>query len=408
MTLFTPSPVVLTPIAAWYGMMLIVLRLTQRRAAGAAQGINYFMAAEFFLIAVVTTVGLRRHLPDYYSIISTNICWLLPQVLIHNGLRAFAQRPGNYWLTICVLLLATSGYSWFTFIDQDYLICVLTTAICNTIFFVASIADMRKLPTNGQAEKLMRWALIFLIIFNTIRVLTIILGFIYTNSEIIEQMSQRVYLGTNAILNFTVSIAFTMMVNSKLQAQLAYLGTRDRQTGAFARVAFFELMATELKRAQRKAAPLTFVMVDLDKFKTINDTWGHPVGDKVIADFVANAMSTLRSYDLLGRYGGDEFVILLPNTTREDAMVVAERIRARCASSSTDGLPPYSISVGLCCTTDGNVSMEDVINAADEALYRAKEAGRNHVDGCDYINNPDNDHGKAAANVIKGTLATAH
>ncbi len=408
MTLFTPSPVVLTPIAAWYGLMLIVLRLTQRRVAGTVQGINYFMAAEFFLVAVVLTVGLRRHLPDYYSIISTNICWLLPQAFIHNGMRAFAQRPGNYWLTIGVLLLATIGYSWFTFIDQNYVICVFTTAICNTIFFVATIADMRKLPTNGQAEKLMRLALIFLIIFNTIRVSTIIIGFVYTNTEIIDQMSQRAYMGTNAILNFSVSIAFTMMVNSKLEARLAYLGTRDRQTGAYGRVAFFELMATELKRVQRKAAPLTFVMVDLDKFKTINDTWGHPVGDKVIADFVANAMSTLRSYDLLGRYGGDEFVILLPNTTKDDAMVVAERIRVRCASSTTEGIPPYSISVGLCCTSDGNVSMEDFINAADASLYRAKEAGRNHVDGCDYGKDHRNDDGKAAANVMKEDLAIAH
>ena len=408
MTLFTPSPVVLTPILAWYTMMLIVLELTHRRAAGAIQGIKYCMAAVTCLMIAAATVGLRSHMPFYYSIISTNICWLMAPLLIHAGLRAFANRPTNYWLTVGVLLLATIGYYWFTFIDEDYVICVLTTTSCNTIIFLATLADMRKLPITGQAEKLMRWTLILLAAFNMIRAATIILGFIHTNSEIIERLSQRGYMATNAILSFTVTIAFTMMVNSKLQARLTYLGTRDRQTGAYARVAFFELMATELKRVQRKAAPLTFVMVDLDKFKTINDTWGHPVGDKVIADFVANAMSTLRSYDLLGRYGGDEFVILLPNTTKDDAMVVAERIRARCASSSTDGLPPYSISVGLCCTSDGNISMDEFINAADEALYRAKEAGRNRVDGCDYDSDHDSDHGKAVANGVMENLATAH
>jgi diguanylate cyclase (GGDEF)-like protein len=383
-TPFTPSTLVTTPIIAWFAMLLIVLKLTHLRAAGAVQGIKLWMGAIVLILITIATFGLRSSLPLSFSFLLINLCWIGMALLMRSGLRAFAERPLLFLPHAGVILLSASGLAWFTYVEVNFALCVLITAVSNTVIFSACVADIRGLSTSSSADKLTSCVFIGLSIVNMLRAVTIVLDLAIPGSGIFALMPQRLYFALNGISCFTATFGFIMMVNSRLQAQLAFLATRDRQTGAFARTVFFDLVAAELQRIQRSFSSLTLMVIDLDKFKNINDTWGHPVGDKVIADFVANTMATLRNYDLLGRYGGDEFMILLPDTTKEEAIAVAERIRVRCTTSTTKGLPPYSISVGLCCTSNGNISPQKFMNAADEILYQAKGAGRNRVEGRAY------------------------
>ncbi len=162
---------------------------------------------------------------------------------------------------------------------------------------------------------------------------------------------------------------------------LRFQATHDGLTGAWNRSAVIGLLRREMERAVRSQSHTSLLMLDLDHFKKINDTHGHHAGDSVLKEVVQRVSQVIRSYDSLGRYGGEEFVVVLPNCSHEQAVQSAERIRAAvCASPVRTGemLIPITVSIGAAVTSSGT-SDTDLLAQADRALYRAKHAGRNRV-----------------------------
>jgi diguanylate cyclase (GGDEF)-like protein len=138
-----------------------------------------------------------------------------------------------------------------------------------------------------------------------------------------------------------------------------------------------------LQRAARSGAPLALLMIDVDHFKAFNDLFGHEAGDLVLRELAGCLQSTVRVEDIVCRYGGEEFVILLPEITRERAMEAAERLRQRVTTMRLElrgeSLRQISISVGLATYPDLASDAVDLLRMADRALYHAKRAGRNQV-----------------------------
>jgi two-component system chemotaxis family response regulator WspR len=166
-------------------------------------------------------------------------------------------------------------------------------------------------------------------------------------------------------------------------AALRDQATRDGLTGVWNRQMIFDTLAQELARAGREGTPLAIVMVDLDKFKNINDSFGHPVGDAVLQQASRRLRACVRTYDHVGRYGGEEFLIVLPNCDREQARKLGERLRQSVAdtpmNAEGNGLH-ITCSLGVVFTdTPNGIGVKALVQAADEALYRAKQAGRNCV-----------------------------
>ncbi len=165
--------------------------------------------------------------------------------------------------------------------------------------------------------------------------------------------------------------------------QSVALSLRDDLTGAFNRRAFRTLFDREEQRSRAVDRPISIICFDLDHFKEINDRLGHAQGDRVLMDVTAEAQSVLRPQDLLFRWGGDEFVILLSHTRSEEALAVAEQLRARVerhvSTSTSTGIHPVTMSVGVATSRPGDVSDDELVTAADQAVYRAKEQGRNRV-----------------------------
>jgi diguanylate cyclase (GGDEF)-like protein len=139
-------------------------------------------------------------------------------------------------------------------------------------------------------------------------------------------------------------------------------------------------------RAQRREAPLGVVMIDLDGFKEINDTYGHQTGDIVLTQAAERMQAAVRVYDMLGRYGGDEFLLLLPDCNLTDALNTAERVRTAVVAkpcATPDGELALTVSVGVTSTSEFEAPQpEDLIRDADRALYLAKARGRNQVQAC--------------------------
>jgi diguanylate cyclase (GGDEF)-like protein len=157
----------------------------------------------------------------------------------------------------------------------------------------------------------------------------------------------------------------------------------DYLTGLANRRYFIEQAENELARTLRYNGKLSVLMLDIDHFKKVNDTYGHKVGDLVLKQLAEVCRSSLRDVDLVGRIGGEEFAVLLPETASAQAMEAAERLRAAFASAqvTVSSGPPlrFTSSFGVVSLSEKNITIDTLLNRADQALYRAKEAGRNRV-----------------------------
>jgi two-component system cell cycle response regulator len=168
--------------------------------------------------------------------------------------------------------------------------------------------------------------------------------------------------------------------------QMQYLAMHDSLTGILNRRAIQEHAEAEARRAARTSTPLGLIMIDLDHFKAVNDKHGHAAGDQALRAFTDIVHQIIRSYDWLGRWGGEEFLVVLPDITTADAVNVAERIRISVETAMqpmSDGQElRFTVSLGVATAvadSDGLIQVDKLIKSADEALYTAKSKGRNQV-----------------------------
>jgi diguanylate cyclase (GGDEF)-like protein len=203
---------------------------------------------------------------------------------------------------------------------------------------------------------------------------------------LISAQSRTPYAYTERDLATLMTLAASVSVavqNARLYASVLTAARVDELTGAMTRRYFFERAGVEFQRSQRELAPLSVIMVDLDRFKLLNDKWGHALGDQVLRAFGALAQSHKRPHDLFGRYGGEEFALVLPGADHEGAMRVAqylcqatEALALRCHDQPVH----VTASFGVATRAQDDTRIDALLARADSALYRAKAEGRNRVE----------------------------
>jgi len=166
---------------------------------------------------------------------------------------------------------------------------------------------------------------------------------------------------------------------NNLSQQLMQIATHDELTALYNFRYFEERLLQEVGRAARYRRPLSLLMGDLDHFKAINDTYGHPVGNRVLQVVAATIRALLRAGDVAARYGGEEIAVILAETTEREAELVAEKLRTAVAAGLHPDLPAVTVSFGVAQADPANLAGRALIVAADNALYAAKQAGRNCV-----------------------------
>ena len=206
-----------------------------------------------------------------------------------------------------------------------------------------------------------------------------------------NRMERRFTQADVRLLELFAQEATIAIRNANLFDQVHTLAITDSLTGLFNRRHFFFLAQSELERALRYQHPLSILMIDIDHFKKINDTFGHTSGDQALLAVAQCCKTWLRQVDLIGRYGGEEIVVLMPETTPDAALQAAERLRAEVETIEVPtfrGIIRVTISVGVAdlAEMDGQ-NLDKVLDRADRALYLAKEGGRNRVSQWDW-NNP--------------------
>lgn len=196
----------------------------------------------------------------------------------------------------------------------------------------------------------------------------------------LSQLTAIVFL---SIIMFVGNFGYILVKKAEVDSKVIYMATHDPLTGALNKTAFREEFERFHSMAQREKKPFSLLMADLDHFKMINDRFGHVEGDKVLRELVEIIQGCLRPYDVLGRYGGEEFTVLLPLTNQGQAYKVAERIRKEVKGHlfNTKKHVTCTISIGIANSNpcEENIDFEHLLRLSDNAMYEAKRKGRNKV-----------------------------
>ena len=242
---------------------------------------------------------------------------------------------------------------------------------------------------RGRSEPLVsRWPAIFMLfahgaLYLLRTPLGAMLPWVPAGNAVFESVWLTV-LSFEALL-FTISIAFILLAMAKERTEYCHKTAAliDPLTGIANRRAFLQDGQAQLKRQVANPRPTAVMLLDLDNFKSINDRFGHAIGDRVLEIFADVTSGCVRRVDLFGRLGGEEFAALLRDTTRDRALIVAEQIRA-CFADATrdvDGRPVVgTVSIGIAVSHDAVLDLSALLAQADHALYRAKDGGRNRIE----------------------------
>ncbi|MBP6674893.1 MAG: GGDEF domain-containing protein [Vitreoscilla sp.] len=205
--------------------------------------------------------------------------------------------------------------------------------------------------------------------------------------EIVHALFAAIVMGATAMVVFRIGRLRARLAEQKRELAEALalnqeLATRDPLTGLLNRRAMVEMLAREHARSVRGHGPLSIALLDIDWFKRVNDSLGHGVGDEVLRRFATVVQSKLRTIDVLARWGGEEFLLVMPGTSLDDSLIVLERLRAAIARCGFDVIAPalaITFSTGL-VQLHPCEAQDAAIDRADRALYRAKKAGRDRVE----------------------------
>lgn len=333
------------------------------------------------LLMVIAAVGFttRGRWPVLFSSYLPNLLIPAGVIAMHRSLRVFGALAPRERPLIVLLGGAAIALAWATFTVDDYRMRVIVVSGVLAVLFAACGESIARYRTKRFAEWFTCATYVGTAVVMGVRCVAVLLyrGTLTRAND--TSTLHDIYITSFPFSLVAMSLGFLLMANQALQGRLESQALHDPMSGAYRRDAFLEMLERAIAMSRRRNAPLSLLMMDVDNFKTINDTRGHLVGDKVIADFAAHATRLLRVEDVIGRYGGEEFLVLLPQTDIDAGLAIAERIRRRIAESDTQDLPRYTVSIGIACLGAEHPDMVSLLDAADKAMYHAKRAGKNRV-----------------------------
>jgi len=306
--------------------------------------------------------------------------------LVTLGLRGHCQRtnckrlPKNLWP---YALAVYAFLAWHVLVDPNVGIrMTVVPAFAALTLFMSTYMIIRYRERTRPAE----WAAAIAIsVFGATQVGSAALAFMQgvAGDESIQAAYSHFNFLTLPAGYVTTSTLIILMMASDISAKLKKMAIQDELTGLLNRRGFHEYGERAFSAARRASLPLAVIMTDIDRFKYINDKFGHAAGDTALAHFARLVSDTRRQEDVIARVGGEEFALLLPGTDLRDAMAIADQLCERIGSTPLEmtavGLPMTS-SFGVAAISEKDTSLDDVVLRADRALYRSKRAGRNQVD----------------------------
>ena len=318
------------------------------------------------------------------AIIANIIMFVSGVSLLYVGvLRFFGQRESRGWLiTLCVL--TTFIVIYFTVIDDRIAIRRLITSVvlsAMSLLLARSLFIYRIRSLSVPIYFLIVMSLSNAIFYGIRTLETLRFGVPVDGAFRSTPTETALYL-IALIITTLWTFGLIILVNQRLSTELEQRATTDELTGIANRRHFLELAQNEIQRARRLNHPLMLALIDIDHFKHINDTFGHAIGDQALLVWTHLCQNNIRQIDVFARFGGDEFVVLLPETMHEQAYDVVEQVRSALIAEPMNlggQTVRMTISSGIASLASDVDTLDTLLERADRALYRAKEAGRNCV-----------------------------
>jgi diguanylate cyclase (GGDEF)-like protein len=355
-----------------YAVVFCCMKIIYPHLRGAGSVAFAFLAATIANVLLL----LSGSLPPFVSIVVSHCLLLSAFVLFYTGVLHFFKSPRHIRYAWALTVIA-SALTVYLVLTHDHTK-ALTYVIAISFFLVRGVIALEIFRQGADR--------IFLKIFAYLMA-----GYaIFALNRVIFQLvygvppnqAQREFLQTVSVLlsvafTFLIGLSFLLMLCGDLLTLVKDESERDLLCGVLNRRGIEQKLDAELKRAGRSGHSISVALIDIDHFKAINDRAGHAAGDTALRDVVSAVSGRLRPHDLLGRFGGDEFLLILPHTTCAEALNVSSRIEQSVRELSIPGdVMPLTISIGLTQAASGEIA-GPLLARADKALYTAKNAGRN-------------------------------
>jgi diguanylate cyclase (GGDEF)-like protein len=361
------------------GLLIANLRAAHMRV------MTLWVVANFVLFTGWALYAVRGDSPQVLSGIVTFALFETGYALEFSALSLFCGRRIAPSLLAGLILTGIAFYSAVTFLDPAHSASrIVCSQLINSAWFMASAITLVVGPKPEERISHLMTAGFFaaVAIADALRA-----GFtFFYGGQLITPMSngavQSIVLAVKYIGLFGTSLGFILMTKERADNELIRTAAVDSLTGLLNRRSFVEAAERELHRAERQHLQTSVLMLDLDHFKEVNDTYGHRAGDLVLASFAGVLQANLRPFDVVGRYGGEEFCVLLPGTDIGEATSIAERIRLTTSQTPVHARAAtitYTVSTGVVQAPPRAISLDDLVDRADRALYQAKAGGRNCV-----------------------------
>lgn len=349
------------------------------------KGINYWLLGNILAALGYFLIVFRGVVSDFFSIIIANILIIAGYSFALQGISCFTEQNfPSYWI------LALNSVFLVIHFHFTYTLDSLCFRIINVswIAFIISGFSAYQLLNNKDQRLLISsrfTAIIFLLQSSlTLARIIVTLSDKLSNSLFALNLDgfQVFYFIASFINSFLMTVGFITMVCQRLYQDLNTLAECDFLTNILNRRAIEHQINREIAYCQRENRKITLILMDIDRFKSINDNYGHNSGDLVLKNFTQTLTLIIRQEDLLGRWGGEEFLIVSRVDTVEDAVILAERLRNAIQNEKLivhHTIIKYTVSLGVAVYGIHGQTKQELIIAADRALYSAKNSGRNQV-----------------------------
>ncbi len=362
-----------------FSMMLAITRVHHKEIHGPGYWSvgNLVVGLGMILVLIQLDAGKNTFLPGM-ALIGTGLS------LYINGIQAFTQRMPDHRIPVImfVLLLAIDAYYMLVLRDVRMMV-VLDSAVFALIYLIC--ARLTSAKDDGLLGTLFWIASSLFLISALVMAARAILA-LNADATVFQSLSTwpvnaNVFL-LGAVIQFFISGLFLLMLSYRLTQNMASIALMDGLTGVANRRGLEDAAHKMQGICKRINLSMAVMMIDIDHFKKINDQYGHLAGDDMLRHLAKVITDILRSGDVLGRYGGEEFCVCLPNTTEQDAAILAERIRVGVENAPLTERKQKihaTVSIGLADSVRVGYDFKALVLAADNALYQAKNAGRNRV-----------------------------
>lgn len=374
-------------------ILAVIMYLVWRKYRGKFRGLGYWLIAGLLQVGGEVLLLTQGIVHDFVSVFLANLSFTLAGAVLFYGMERFTFARGRHGLFFLILLPVIPLHYYFTFVKPLLYARVLILSATEIIVSLNFIY-LLNVRVKKKERKLYRMITGIFALVALVFIAMIVYGintvdrFSLDNTDFIGSILLLVAYMLFVLLVFS----FIVLINSRLFMDTsAYLRERENLVREFKRLASTDgltgihnrmkvelLMTAEVLRSKRYGRLLSVLLIDVDHFKQVNDNYGHSIGDSVLRDVAAVLNDNIREADILGRWGGEEFLIVAPETDTDGALRFGEKLREAVERHRFIKDIRITISIGVATLMEGEWE-DDMVRRADEAMYQAKESGRNRI-----------------------------